>query len=228
LADVEGSGCESRRGRRRGAPSAHPSILGAGRRTPSRARRAKLIAAASKAKSCAMRSRPRTRARRPPCLRRIRCAILRSTLGRVARYRFFQSGSRCRRRDRSSVRCLGWTPTVRPLLLSVHWARRGQSLQSAPNCASPEPSLLRRSLTSCPAGHCTVPASRSMRKSSLGELAFARGGRLHFGVGVEAGRFELLDQVGGAVGRVAVHLHRVGGRRRAPRRLRCRRSPPWP
>ena len=51
----------------------------------SRARRARLVAAASSAKSCATRTQPRTRARRPPCRRRMRWANLRSTFGRVAR-----------------------------------------------------------------------------------------------------------------------------------------------
>ncbi len=54
-------------------------------RIPRAARRARLMVAASSAKSCRTRSRPRTRARRPPCLRLIMCASLRSTLGRVPR-----------------------------------------------------------------------------------------------------------------------------------------------
>ena len=53
--------------------------------TASAARRARLTAAASRAKSAAILVVPRTRARRPPWRRRIRWAILRSTLGRVAR-----------------------------------------------------------------------------------------------------------------------------------------------
>lgn len=53
--------------------------------TPSIASRARLAAAAKKEKSCLTRSHPRTRALRPPCLRRIRCPIFRSTFGRVAR-----------------------------------------------------------------------------------------------------------------------------------------------
>src|SRR5216684_5462690 len=52
--------------------------------SPSTPRRARLTAAASRAKSAATLTRPRTRARRPPCRRRIRWPILRSTLGRVA------------------------------------------------------------------------------------------------------------------------------------------------
>jgi hypothetical protein len=50
--------------------------------TPSRAR---LTAAASRLKSAATLTRPRTRTRRPPWRRRTRWASLRSTLGRVAR-----------------------------------------------------------------------------------------------------------------------------------------------
>ena len=62
--------------------TAHPSGL---KCTPRTAKRARLVAAASSRQSCATRSRPRTRARRPPCLRRSRCASLRSTVGRWAR-----------------------------------------------------------------------------------------------------------------------------------------------
>jgi hypothetical protein len=46
---------------------------------------ARLMAAARREKSAATRTRPRVRARRPPWRRRMRWAILRSTLGRVAR-----------------------------------------------------------------------------------------------------------------------------------------------
>jgi hypothetical protein len=53
--------------------------------TLSTARRARLTAAASRAKSAAILVVPRTRARRPPWRRRIRWPILRSTFGRVAR-----------------------------------------------------------------------------------------------------------------------------------------------
>ena len=52
---------------------------------PSRASRARLTAAARSEKSAPTLSLPRTLARRPPCLRRMRWASLRSTLGRVAR-----------------------------------------------------------------------------------------------------------------------------------------------
>ena len=52
---------------------------------PSTPSRAMFTAAASSEKSAATLAVPRTRARRPPCRRRIRWAILRSTLGRVAR-----------------------------------------------------------------------------------------------------------------------------------------------
>ena len=52
--------------------------------SPSAARRAMLWAAASRLKSASTLGRPRTRALRPPCQRRLRCASLRSTLGRVA------------------------------------------------------------------------------------------------------------------------------------------------
>jgi hypothetical protein len=51
-------------------------------RTPRLVNRARLTAAASSLKSWATRTRPRTRARRPPWRRRSRCASLRSTLGR--------------------------------------------------------------------------------------------------------------------------------------------------
>jgi hypothetical protein len=54
-------------------------------RTPRVAKRARLTAAASSLKSRVTRTRPRTRARRPPWRRRSRWASLRSTLGRVAR-----------------------------------------------------------------------------------------------------------------------------------------------
>jgi hypothetical protein len=50
--------------------------------SPSMARRARFTAASSW-KSAATFVLPRTRARRPPCLRRMRWAILRSTVGRV-------------------------------------------------------------------------------------------------------------------------------------------------
>jgi hypothetical protein len=53
--------------------------------TPRTASRARFTAAASRAKSHLIFSRPRMRARRQPCLRRIRWPILRSTLGLVAR-----------------------------------------------------------------------------------------------------------------------------------------------
>ncbi len=59
--------------------------LSAAMRTPRAAMRARFTDAASRAKSAATRARPRTRARRPPCLRRIRWPSLRSTFGRVAR-----------------------------------------------------------------------------------------------------------------------------------------------
>ena len=59
--------------------------LRAPRCSPTIARRARLTDAASSAKSWPTRRQPRTRARRPPCLRRIRWPILRSTLGRIAR-----------------------------------------------------------------------------------------------------------------------------------------------
>ena len=49
-----------------------PSALGQPIAPPRVARRARFTAAASNAKSCATRMRPRTRARRPPCLRRMR------------------------------------------------------------------------------------------------------------------------------------------------------------
>ena len=54
-------------------------------RSPSTPRRAMLAAAASRLKSASTLARPRTRAWRPPCFRRTRCASLRSTLGRTAR-----------------------------------------------------------------------------------------------------------------------------------------------
>ena len=54
-------------------------------RSPSTPRRAMLAAAASRLKSASTLARPRTRAWRPPCFRRMRCASLRSTLGRTAR-----------------------------------------------------------------------------------------------------------------------------------------------
>ena len=53
--------------------------------SPSTPRRAMLAAAASRLKSASTLARPRTRAWRPPCFRRTRCASLRSTLGRTAR-----------------------------------------------------------------------------------------------------------------------------------------------
>lgn len=54
-------------------------------RKPSTERRARLVAAASRLKSASTLGVPRTRARRPPCRRRIMWPSLRSTLGRVAR-----------------------------------------------------------------------------------------------------------------------------------------------
>ena len=54
-------------------------------RSPSTPRRAMLAAAASRLKSASTLARPRMRAWRPPCFRRLRCASLRSTLGRTAR-----------------------------------------------------------------------------------------------------------------------------------------------
>jgi acyl-CoA synthetase (AMP-forming)/AMP-acid ligase II len=62
--------------------TAHPVAVAP---TRSVARRARLTALAKNRKSASTRSVPRTRARRPPCLRRIRCPSLRSTFGRVAR-----------------------------------------------------------------------------------------------------------------------------------------------
>ena len=53
--------------------------------SPSTPRRAMLAAAARRLKSASTLARPRTRAWRPPCFRRTRCASLRSTLGRTAR-----------------------------------------------------------------------------------------------------------------------------------------------
>lgn len=64
------------------AATAHPVGVP---RSPSTASRARFTALASSRKSASTRVVPRTRARRPPCLRRIRWPILRSTLGRVAR-----------------------------------------------------------------------------------------------------------------------------------------------
>jgi putative transposase len=62
--------------------AAHPVPV---ERSPSAVRRAMLTAAASRLKSASTLFFPRTRARRPPCLRRMRCPSLRSTFGRVAR-----------------------------------------------------------------------------------------------------------------------------------------------
>jgi hypothetical protein len=82
--DVYGAPRGSNAGR--GAPTlGHTAAPPGAMRTPSAARRARLMLAASMAKSCLTRSHPRTRARRPPCLRRIRWAIFRSTLGRTSR-----------------------------------------------------------------------------------------------------------------------------------------------
>ena len=53
--------------------------------SPRAAKRARLTAPASNFQSWVTRTSPRTRARRPPCRRRSRCASLRSTFGRVAR-----------------------------------------------------------------------------------------------------------------------------------------------
>src|SRR6476469_3963827 len=59
------------------AAATHPAPV---ETTPSTASRARLTAAASRAKSAPILVVPRTRDRRPPCRRRIRCPILRSPL----------------------------------------------------------------------------------------------------------------------------------------------------
>ena len=69
-------------GRSGAQPRAHRSGV---ERSPSTPRRAMLAAAARRLKSASTLARPRTRAWRPPCFRRMRCASLRSTLGRTAR-----------------------------------------------------------------------------------------------------------------------------------------------
>src|SRR5665647_3147665 len=61
--------------------------------SPSTPNRARFVAAASNEKSAATLVWPRTRARLPPCRRRIRCPSLRSSFGRVARYSACQAGS---------------------------------------------------------------------------------------------------------------------------------------
>jgi hypothetical protein len=77
-----GPGHDRMQGPRSGGGAAHPLAAEA---SPSRPSRARLTAAANNEKSAATFTNPRTRARRPPCRRRIRCPILRSTFGRVAR-----------------------------------------------------------------------------------------------------------------------------------------------
>jgi hypothetical protein len=74
-------------GPRAGRPPHYPATAVRSTRmgASSVARRRRLSAAQSSAKSCATRSVPRIRARHPPWRRRIRCASFRSTLGRVAR-----------------------------------------------------------------------------------------------------------------------------------------------
>ncbi len=69
---------------------------------PSMPNRAMFTAAANNEKSASTFVLPRTLARRPPCLRRIKCPILRSTFGRVARYSARHPGSRCKVRARTS------------------------------------------------------------------------------------------------------------------------------
>jgi hypothetical protein len=83
--------------------AAHPPGRERTRRTANRAR---LTAAASSRQSCPTRTRPRTRARRPPWRRRSRWASLRSTVGQQRRRHRRVAGvgrSHLRRRDDLAV-----------------------------------------------------------------------------------------------------------------------------
>src|SRR5450759_2065652 len=136
--------------------------------SPSTPNRARLTAAASKEKSAATLVCPRTRARLPPCRRRIRCPSLRSTFGLVAWYSARQAGSFWVARARVSSPSWGPILMVRPVLAVVHWAASGQLAQAPPKAAVPPPALAGWIGTVTWAGQVAVPAPRSMVKASLG------------------------------------------------------------
>ena len=110
---------------------------------PSVARRARFAAVARRLKSASTMVRPRTRARRPPCLRRIRCASFRSILGRVARYRACHSGSVCPSRARASAASYLCTRIVRPAAALVHRDLNRYAKQCAANDAVASPCSVR-------------------------------------------------------------------------------------
>jgi hypothetical protein len=146
-------------------------------------------------------------ARRPPWRRRMRCAILRLTLGRVARWSAFQAGS-CWR-VRAVVRRVSWWPMVvlRPVLESVHCARSGQVVQAAPKSALPawrRLSLTRRIGLTVPLGQVTRCWSRLMSKRSLVNFPVGCDGWLDLGLGVDPGAVEPVEDLPGAVGGIAV------------------------
>lgn len=96
----------------------------------------------------------RRRARRPPCLRRIRCANSRSALGRTARQSALQRGS-CWR-----ARAASWPPTrtLRPPAAPVQRSRNSQPAHARPERAVSELS---------PSARVTVPRAKSTSRRSL-------------------------------------------------------------
>ena len=137
---------------------------------PSTARRARLTAAASSAKSAAILAWPRTRARRPPWRAAHQVPDLAFHLGPGGAVVGDPAGCCCRARAAAS--CRSWIPT-----LTVRPAR-------AVSCTAPAAGSRRRPRRSggagavaaarigavCPAGQVTVSASRSMSKRSLVNL----------------------------------------------------------
>ena len=136
-----------------------------------RASRAMLCAAARCAKSAATLARPRTRAWRPPCFRRMRWPILRSTLGLVLVYSFCQAGSFWRWRASVSMASLGPMLILLPVLDLVHWLRSGHPSQAEPKLTIVSLFLFSGFLvgnsTVISAGHVTVPCFKLMLKSLL-------------------------------------------------------------
>ena len=104
---------------------------------------------------------------------------------------------------------------VRPPLATVHCAASGQLAQAARSrpLAPPVPAGLIVVVT--PAGQRTVPALPVDGELVLGQPSGRRDRRLHLAHRLDAGRVERLQQLTGAVGRVAVDHERPTAAARA-------------
>ena len=188
---VRGAWGASRPGWRRERPgqarfASHPACSAT---APSTARRARFTAAASRAKSAATLGLPRTRARRPPWRRRIKCGrcFARPSAGwlcsRPSRRGLIGAGGRARVAPRGRRRSCAPLRARAPVGQRAAGARR-RELRDPP---SPNG----RSAVVFPAGQLTVPPFRSMRRV-LGEPPARRDRRLHLAVDLRV-RFSSLS-----------------------------------